>query len=85
MDNVKFDTTWGRVYYTNLIACIPLIFIGSGTGESATINWNTFGVSMLAISCVFGCAMSYFSYLARSLIAATSFTVLGTVCKVSRR
>jgi hypothetical protein len=29
--------------------------------------------------------MSYFSYLARSLIAATSFTVLGTVCKVSRR
>ena len=83
VDNVKFDTNWGRVYYANLLGSIPLIFIGGGTGEAANIVWSANGIIALLISCVFGCAMSYFAFLARSLVSATSFTVLGTVCKLA--
>jgi GDP-mannose transporter len=49
----------------------------------AQIVWSANGIIVLAISCVFGCAMSYFAFLARSLVSATSFTVLGTVCKLA--
>jgi hypothetical protein len=83
VDHVKFDTNWGRVYYANLLGCIPLIFIGGGSGEAAHIVWSANGIIALSVSCVFGCAMSYFAFLARSLVSATSFTVLGTVCKLA--
>jgi len=83
VDSTKFDTNWGRVYYANLMGSIPLIFIGGGTGEAAKIVWSANGTIVLVISCVFGCAMSYFAFLARSLVSSTSFTVLGTVCKLS--
>merc|ERR550514_1486256 len=40
------------------------------------------GASVVAISCVMGMAMSFFSFYARDSLPATSFTVVGNVCKV---
>merc|ERR550514_1528785 len=40
------------------------------------------GASVVAISCVMGMAMSFFSFYARDSLPATSFTVVGNVCKI---
>ena len=36
----------------------------------------------LSVSCLLGVAMSYFAFLCRAAVSATSFTVIGNVCKV---
>ena len=40
------------------------------------------GAAILILSCVIGISISYFSLLARKSVSATSFTVVGNVCKV---
>ena len=39
-------------------------------------------VAALAVSCAAGVAMSYFAFLCRAAVSATSFTVIGNVCKI---
>jgi len=81
-------TTWSRVYYTNTIAALPcvayaLVFEGAPfnlvTGFSSR---GPVGPCMLVVSAVLGTAMSYFSFFARKMLSATSFTVVGNLCKV---
>jgi len=81
-DFVKMRSNWGRVYYTNLLASLPLVFMVYGSNEFETLEWTFNGVAMLSLSCILGVAMSYFSFLARSLISATYFTIVGNVCKL---
>jgi len=83
-DTVKM-TTWGRVYYTNMIPVVPLFFIMYFSGEFDSLAGFDFTVaskSWLLISCVCGIAISYFAFLARAAISATYFTVIGNTCKV---
>lgn len=40
------------------------------------------GVITLLLSCVAGLGMSYFSFALRAAISATSFSVIGNVCKI---
>jgi len=40
------------------------------------------GVAALVLSCVGGLGMSYFSFALRAAISATSFSVIGNICKV---
>lgn len=40
------------------------------------------GLVALALSCVGGLGMSYFSFALRAVISATSFSVIGNICKV---
>ena len=82
VDTVKMDSNWGRVYYCNLLASMPLIFTGLGSNETAAIDWSFEGTAALAFSCVLGLAMSYFAFLARKLVSATYFSVIGNVCKL---
>ena len=84
VDSVKM-TTWGRVYYTNIIAMVPLAVILFVTGEIQTIQefqWESLSVFFLSLSCVFGVAIAYFAFLARAVLSATYFTVIGTTCKI---
>mmetsp|Transcript_6554 Transcript_6554/g.15759 ORF Transcript_6554/g.15759 Transcript_6554/m.15759 type:complete len:410 (+) Transcript_6554:136-1365(+) len=78
-------TTWGRSYYMNVLALAPLSVIGLCTGELLRFNevsWTAPACLVLAISCLVGIGMSYFSFALRALISATSFSLVGNVCKV---
>ncbi|GBG23998.1 GDP-fucose transporter 1 [Hondaea fermentalgiana] len=78
-------TTWGRVYYTNALPVIPLFFIMYFTGEFEKLSSMEISLHSqfwLLVSCACGVAISYFAFLARAAVSATSFTVLGNTCKV---
>ena len=83
-NTVKMDSTWGRVYYSNLLAAVPLVFTFAGdrTELEAVRDMSPSGLAALLLSVVLGASMSYFAWSARSLLSATSFTVVGNVCKL---
>uniref|UniRef100_A0A7S2U136 Sugar phosphate transporter domain-containing protein n=1 Tax=Lotharella oceanica TaxID=641309 RepID=A0A7S2U136_9EUKA len=83
-DTVKMQSNWGKVYYSNLLACIPLALIAVWNQEEQILKDSPSLAAFLAVglSCVLGVAMSYFAWLARSLISATYFTVVGNSCKI---
>merc|ERR1712032_1292283 len=81
--NTVAMSSWGRVFYTNFLACPPLVLLGGGSGELASIvDMTLVGAMALAVSVLLGTAMSYFAWQARSLISATSFTIVGNSCKI---
>ncbi|CAL5222546.1 g4924 [Coccomyxa viridis] len=84
VDTVKM-TTWSRTYYQNTLAILPMLAITAFSGEVQTLmnlKWTTGGIAALVASCVGGLGMSYFSFALRAVISATSFSVIGNVCKV---
>ena len=84
VDNVKL-TEWGRSYYTNLLAVVPVFLLGVVTREHEILKefeWSTASIFALSASCAAGVLMSYSQFLLRGLISATSFTVVGTMCKI---
>ncbi len=83
-DTVKM-TTWGRVYYTNMLPVLPLLLIMLLNGELESLRVFQFTAASqgwLLVSCAAGVAISYFAFLARAAISATYFTVVGNTCKV---
>ena len=77
-------TSWGRVLYTNALAAVPalawaLYFEGS---VILGVVWDSTAVSVLLLSCACGISLSFFGYRLRSLVSATSFTVVGVTCKL---
>ena len=46
------------------------------------MEWSFKAVTALGVSCMAGAAMSYFAFLCRASVSATSFTVIGNVCKI---
>lgn len=83
--------TWGLVLYNNIEALLlfPLELFIMGelkkiqheiTDES---DWHSFPVVLpVALSCLFGLAISFFGFSCRRAISATGFTVLGIVNKL---
>ena len=51
VDNVKMDSNWGRVFYTNLLASVPLIFTGASQ-EATTLMEFEVGVRVRAKRCM---------------------------------
>ncbi len=83
-DTVKM-TNWGRVYYTNGLALVPLALVLPSLGEHnklASVQWTFSVVMPLLLSCVVGVCMSHASYLLREAVSATLFTIVGILCKV---
>ena len=82
---VSHASNWGRVYYLNLLSAAPLLvtFVANQELANEGVHWNVWSISFLLLSCVLGLAMSYFAFLARHAVSATSFTVLGNVCKIN--
>jgi GDP-mannose transporter len=88
-------SVWGRTYYMNALAVVPVSVLGLVTGESAAVSrggltredesyaWGFAGFCALTASCVAGVAMSYSAMQLRGMISATSFTVVGTMCKIA--
>ena len=73
------------VYMQNTLAILPMLAITAFSGELQTLmslKWKMGGIVALVASCVGGLGMSYFSFALRAVISATSFSVIGNVCKV---
>ena len=69
----------------NTLAILPMLAITALSGEMQTLmnlKWQAGGIVALVASCVGGLGMSYFSFALRAVISATSFSVIGNVCKV---
>ena len=83
-------TSWGRVYYTNLLSCLPVLALAFAfqeidtiTGKDQSFTWDSTAIGILLLSCAIGIAMSYSAFLLRALVSATSFTVVGIMCKIA--
>ncbi|KAL3342700.1 hypothetical protein AABB24_026633 [Solanum stoloniferum] len=83
--------TWGLVLYNNLEALmlfpIELLVMGELKKIKHEIqdesDWYSFQVVLpVALSCLFGLAISFFGFSCRRTISATGFTVLGIVNKL---
>lgn len=78
--------TWGFVLYNNLLSLMLSPFFWIAMGEYNDISNASFqGISSLipvAVSCLFGVAISFFGFAARKAISATAFTVTGVVNKL---
>ena len=69
----------------NALATLPMLLIMLVSNEVrvlATSSLPAAGVAALLLSCVGGLGMSYFSFALRAVISATSFSVIGNICKV---
>jgi solute carrier family 35 len=78
-------STWSRSFYQNALAIGPMALITLLNGELGTAlsgNAGAGGWAAVAASCVAGLGMSYFSFALRAAISATSFSVIGNICKV---
>jgi len=77
-------STWTRVYYNNTLS-IPMALVSAtvmGLGKFLSAEWSIYTVMLVVLSCVVGVAISYAGFNLRSLVSATSFTVVGVMCKL---
>ena len=74
------------VLLTNSFALLPFLAIGGATGELArgldAAHFTPLACAVLLASCALSAGIGFSSWWARSLVSATSFTVIGTVNKV---
>mmetsp|Transcript_16120 Transcript_16120/g.40964 ORF Transcript_16120/g.40964 Transcript_16120/m.40964 type:complete len:368 (+) Transcript_16120:408-1511(+) len=78
-------TTWGRTYYMNALSLPPLLLLGLLSGELGRLNevqWSATSVGFLVTSCLGGVGICYFSFALRAMVSATSFSLIGNICKV---
>jgi solute carrier family 35 protein len=84
VEKVQMRSNWGRVYYCNLFAALPLFpWACDDFWALSRDEWTANAVTVLIISCVLGCGISYFAFLCRKILSATAFTVVGNCCKIA--
>merc|ERR1712187_637326 len=78
-------STWNRVYYNHTLSLPMALMSTFALGESKALTevaWSFGAVCAVLLSCVVGIAISYAGFNLRKLVSATSFTVVGVVCKL---
>lgn len=83
VDTVKMST-WTRVYYNNTLS-LPMALVSAfalGESKALTMEWSPGAIGAVLLSCVVGVAISYAGFNLRKIVSATSFTVVGVVCKI---
>jgi len=85
VDTVQMSTT-ERVFVQNFVAAILVGFLSLGTGELKVILrhdvWNISSIIVLAISSVIGVGISYTGFELRAQASATTYSIIGNVCKL---
>lgn len=77
-------STWTRVYYNNTLS-IPLVLLSSMVmdfGGFMKVVWAWQHIAIVGLSCVVGVAISYSGFHLRKMVSATTFTVIGVLCKL---
>jgi len=78
-------STWGRTLYMNGLALVPITAIGLANMEALRfqeVRWDANAIFTLLLSCLAGIGMSYYSFSLRAMISATSFSLVGNICKI---
>eukprot|EP00041_Stephanoeca_diplocostata_P004690 m.49027 g.49027 ORF g.49027 m.49027 type:complete len:313 (-) comp15289_c0_seq1:226-1164(-) len=85
LQNVKLETVWGPVLYTNLLSIPPTLFLGMVLGDFEkyqTVEASENASLWIGLSCIFGIAIGYSGWWCRDLISATSYTLVGVINKL---
>lgn len=80
VDTVKM-TMWDRVWYTNTIPVFILAPVALFHEEPVVVN-DPYIFVFIAITCVIGVSMSFYSFTLRRVVSATAFTIIGNTCKL---
>lgn len=80
-------TSWGRSFYNNILATIPVLIMSFIAGENDKLvdekeAFTNLTYIMVGLSCVMGLGISISGFACRELISATSFSVVGNMNKV---
>jgi len=84
--NVKMDTVWGPVLYTNLLGLAPMCVIAAWSGDFEGPYDDIFDMTLpaacvLLFSCFCGLMIGLCGWHCRGLLSATTFTLVGVVNK----
>jgi len=74
---------WERVFYTNALSLFPMtaLFYSDSEHLSSPVL-SRYSVFFVSLSCVFGVSISYSGWKCRSLVTATTFTLVGCLNKI---
>lgn len=76
----------GSVLYTNALSILPMstlyFLTHEGSNNPEGLQWTMLGIAMLCISCVVGAGIGFSGWWCRSLVSATSYTLIGVINKV---
>jgi hypothetical protein len=78
-------SAWGRVLYSNALAVVPAILLGAAWREYGALRGYVLSrgaAAALLASCICGIGMSYSAFSLRARVSATTFTVVGILCKI---
>ena len=76
-------TQWERVFYNNTLAIPPTVVLYYLTGENRKqVSTQDRALSYLILSCIIGVGISYSGWKCRSVITATTFTLVGVLNKI---
>eukprot|EP01031_Cornospumella_fuschlensis_P032943 gene32943-39842_t len=84
--SVKMDSIWGPVLYCNLLAALPMFLLGYVNNDYDNIaeklaTLDSTATGLLLFSCVAGTLIGYTGWLCRSMVSATTYTLVGVVNK----
>ncbi|KAL1511622.1 hypothetical protein AB1Y20_006414 [Prymnesium parvum] len=85
LSHLKWRSFWGPVLYSNLLSAPPMAIAAGVTGELARFSANRWGAAsylLLLLTCAQSAAISYFGWRCRSMVSATSYTVIGVANKL---
>lgn len=74
-----------QVFLTNAIGAPLMMGLGLATGELSKFHWDMINMSnlpLLVVSCIVGAGIGFSGWWCRSLVSATSFTVIGILNKL---
>jgi len=79
-------TTFSQSFYQNVLSIPPLVILVASTehGNLNSIQNCSYSCQLTILSsCILGLGMSFLSFLLRKLVSATSFTMVGNICKLA--
>ena len=74
------------VFVSNLFAFLPMVLLGYSRGDFDNIDPEWFtpsATTLLLISCVVSGGIGYSAWWCRTVVSATTFTLVGVLCKIS--
>jgi hypothetical protein len=86
ISSVRLNSVWAPVLYCNVLAAFPMFMLGFVNGDYEGVGDRlssipTEGIFVLLFSCVVGTLIGYTNWLCRGMVSATTFTLVGVVCK----
>jgi len=85
VSGLGIKSAWTAVLYTNTLSLLPTACIGLVGPEAAklrALRWTARGVFWLAASCGLGLGISWAGFKCQSLVAATTYTIIGVMNKM---